>query len=112
MPLGKEAFINKLEEYDPGSSTVVRKIFDLIESVEKTLDFVEEIEDFKPSMIKEIFSEHTEFLKVANYSVDEVLDKFGVSKKQEIYSTATGVTSVSPRMSLTLSTISQCFTHI
>ena len=112
MPLGKEAFINKLEEYDPGSSTVVRKIFDLIESVEKTLDFVEEIEDFKPSMIKEIFSEHTEFLKVANYSVDEVLDKFGVSKKQEIYSTATGVTSVSLLMSLTLSTISQCFTHI
>ena len=81
MPLGKEAFINKLEEYDPGSSTIVRKIFDLIESIEKTLDFVSDIEDFKPSMIKEIFSEHTEFLKIANYSVDEVLSAFGVSKK-------------------------------
>ena len=81
MPLGKEAFINKLEEYDPGSSAIVRKIFDLIESVEKTLDFVEAIDEFKPSMIKEIFSEHTEFLKVANYSVDEVLSVFGVSKK-------------------------------
>ena len=62
MPLGKEAFINKLEEYDPGSSTVVRKIFDLIESIEKTLDFVDNIGDFKPSMIKDIFFEHTEFL--------------------------------------------------
>jgi len=80
MPLGKEAFINKLEEYDPGSSTVVRKIFDLIESIEKTLNFVDTIADFKPAMIKQIFTEHTEFLKVANYSVDEVLDAFGVSK--------------------------------
>lgn len=81
MPLGKDAFIAKLEEYDPGSSTVVTKIFDLIESIEKTLDFVSNIEDFKPSMIKEIFSEHTEFLKAANYSVDEVLKAFGASKK-------------------------------
>ena len=80
LPLGKEAFINKLEEYDPGSSVVVRKIFDLIESIEKTLGFVDNIGDFKPSMIKEIFSEHTEFLKVANYSVDEVLKAFGASK--------------------------------
>ncbi|MBO5410967.1 MAG: NAD(P)/FAD-dependent oxidoreductase, partial [Clostridia bacterium] len=81
MPLGKEAFIKKLEEYDPGSEAVVRKIFDLIESIEKTLDFVSNIEDFKPAMIKEIFSEHTEFLKVANYSVDEVLKAFGASQK-------------------------------
>ena len=81
MPLGKSAFIAKLEEYDPGSSTVVTKIFDLIESIEKTLDFVSNIEDFKPSMIKEIFSEHTDFLKVANYSVDEVLKAFGASQK-------------------------------
>ena len=89
MPLGKEAFIAKLEEYDPGSAPVVTKIFDLIESIEKTLDFVSNIEDFKPSMIKEIFSEHTEFLKVANYSVDEVLKAFGASKKtRDIYKIA------------------------
>lgn len=81
MPLGKAAFIAKLDEYDPNSATVVSKIFDLIESVEKTLDFVEAIDDFKLSMIKEIFSEHTDFLKVANYSVDEVLASFGASQK-------------------------------
>ena len=81
MPLGKEAFISKLEEYDPGSRAVVTKIFDLIESIEKTLDFVSDIQDFKPSMIKEIFSEHTDFLKVANYSVDEVLKSLGASQK-------------------------------
>ena len=81
MPLGKEAFINKLEEYDPGSKPVVTKIFEVIESVEKTLDFVEGIEEFKPSMIKEIFSEHTDFLKAANYSVDEVLKSLGASQK-------------------------------
>ncbi len=81
MPLGKAAFINKLEEYDPGSAVVVTKIFELIESLEKTLDFVEAIEEFKLSMIKEIFTQHTDFLKVANYSVDEVLKSFGVTKK-------------------------------
>ena len=81
MPLGKSQFIAKLEEYDPNSASIVTKIFDLIESVEKTLDFVEVIDDFKPSMIKEIFSEHTDFLKVANYSVDEVLESMGASQK-------------------------------
>ncbi len=81
MPLGKEAFMSKLEEYDPGSAKVVANIFMLIESVEKTLDFVEEIEDFQLSMIKEIFSEHTDFLKAANYSVDEVLKSMGASQK-------------------------------
>jgi len=80
MPLGKEKFIAKLEEYDKGSATVVTKIFDIIESIEKTLDFVSDIEDFKPSMIKEIFSEHTDFLKIANYSVDEVLKSLGASQ--------------------------------
>ena len=80
MPLGKEKFIAKLEEYDKGSAAVVTKIFDIIESIEKTLDFVSDIEDFKPSMIKEIFSEHTDFLKIANYSVDEVLKSLGASQ--------------------------------
>ena len=81
MPLGKERFIAKLEEYDPGCADVVTRIFEIIESIEKTLDFVEVIDDFKPSMIKEIFSEHTDFLKAANYSVDEVLASMGASQK-------------------------------
>lgn len=81
MPLGKEAFISKMEEYSPGSRKVMEKIFRLIESIEKTLDFVSNINDFKPAMVKEIFQEHTDFLKMANYSVDEVLSSLGASKK-------------------------------
>ncbi len=81
MPLGKENFINKMEEYVPGSRPCMEKLFYLIESAEKTLDFVEEIEDFKPEMIKEIFDEHTDFLKMANYSVDQVLESLNIPQK-------------------------------
>ena len=47
----------------------------VIESIEKTLDFVSNIEDFKPSMIKEIFSEQ-DLVKVASL-MDSISDSFG-----------------------------------
>ena len=80
MPIGKENFIAKAEEYVPGSRAVCEEIFDLIEQINDGVDFLSTITDFKPGMIKEIFDKYTNFVNLAGYSVNQVFDAMKVPK--------------------------------
>ncbi len=80
MPIGKENFIKKAEEYVPGSRAVCEEIFDLMEQINDGVNFISNITDFKPGMIKDIFDKYQNFLNLAGYSVNQVFDALDVPK--------------------------------
>ncbi len=82
MPFGVDAFIDKMEEYVPGSRPSVEKFFELGRDIRKTLNFMSEIDgDYNQNTVKQILSKHMNFVRTAGYSVNEVLDALDMPQK-------------------------------
>ena len=86
MPFGVDNFINKMEEYVPGSRKSVTTFFKLGEEIKNAMDYLNKSHG-KPEtkVLKEKFPN---FMRVAVYSVDKVLKAIKMPKKaQEILNT-------------------------
>ena len=81
MPFGVSNYIEKMEEYVPGSRQKMEEIFDLCEKLTKTAEFLGNINSFNTKLIGEIKDEHMDFVRVAPYSVNDVLKAVGLPKK-------------------------------
>lgn len=78
MPLGRDNFIDKAEEYCPGSRPTCEKLFDLCEQIAKGVDFLGAIESFGAGTLKTIVDEHMNFVNIASYTVTQVFDALSV----------------------------------
>lgn len=87
LPLGRERFIAKVQEYAPGTEDVCNKLFDLCEVINNGIDFLSSIDNFTSDTLKSIFGEHLSFINIAGYSVNQVFDALNVPKKvRDIFS--------------------------
>lgn len=84
MPFGVEAFINKMEEYVPGSKPSMEKLFKLADEIEASSSYFAE-NDIKIGLgsLHSILKEHGNFIRTAPYSVNNVLDAIGVPMKAQ-----------------------------
>lgn len=79
MPFGILEFMEQMEVYVPGSANSLKKFFVLAEECKEALEYIEENDiEIDQSYLKRNFPD---FLKVANYSVDKVLDSVNMPKK-------------------------------
>lgn len=86
MPFGVQSYIDKMEEYVPGSRPSMERLFSLADDIDKTLGFVGSIEKYDFKTVKAILKEHLNFVRTAPYSVDEVLNALAVPPKaQDIF---------------------------
>lgn len=81
MPFGVSNYIDKMEEYVPGSRQKMEEIFDLCERLTKTAEFLGNINSINANLITEIKDNHMDFVRVAPYSVNDVLKAVGLSKR-------------------------------
>ncbi len=81
MPFGVSSYIEKMEQYVPGSRESMVRLFELGENVRDTGEFLGSIKAFNGGLVKEILSEHMDFVRVAPYSSNEILKTVGVPKK-------------------------------
>lgn len=83
MPFGMQEFIDKMEEYVPGSETSMKKFFILAEETKEAFAYLEEN---KNNIDNEVLLEkYANFMKVSTHSVAKVLDSIKMPKKaQEI----------------------------
>lgn len=84
MPFGKEEFINKMEEYVPGSKVSLEEFFDLSNECCNAMEYVVSHlgEELSYDILKD---EYNNFVRVAPYSVSRVLDTLEMPiKAQEI----------------------------
>ena len=86
MPFGIEKFINKMEEYVPGSKKSVTTFFRLGEEIKRAMAYLNKCHG-KPDT-KVLMKEYPNFMRVAVYSTDKVLNAIKMPKKaQEILTT-------------------------
>lgn len=81
MPFGIGAYVDKMDEYVPGSREKTEKLFALCDSLTRTADFFGGIDSFNGKLVEEILEDHMDFLHVAPYSCNEVLRALGLPKK-------------------------------
>lgn len=81
MPFGVGAFIDKMEEYVPGSRDKMEKLFALGERLRETGDFFGNIENINAELVQSVFEDHLDFIHCAPYSTNEVLKAAGIPKK-------------------------------
>lgn len=81
MPFGVGAYIDKMEEYCPGSRAKMNKLFALGESLRNTADFLGSIESIDMDLVQDVFEDHLDFVRVASYSTNEVLKAAGIPKR-------------------------------
>ncbi|MCI9279996.1 MAG: NAD(P)/FAD-dependent oxidoreductase [Bacilli bacterium] len=85
MPFGIQEFINKMNEYVPGSDKAMKKFFILAEEVQKAIVFLEQDKNVNSKILSEQFPN---FMKVAALSTDKVFKALKMPKKAaEILST-------------------------
>lgn len=81
MPFGIDAYIDKMEEYVPGSKPSMKKLFDLAEEIQKTTEFFGSLKgNYTANAVKEILKNHMNFVRTAGYSVNDVLVALKVPK--------------------------------
>ena len=86
MPFGIDNFINKMEEYVPGSRKSVTTFFELGKEIQQATKYLNESHG-KPDS-KVLMKNYPNFMRVATYSVDTVLRAIKMPKKaQEIINT-------------------------
>lgn len=86
MPFGIDNFINKMEEYVPGSRKSVTTFFELGKEIQQATRYLNESHG-KPDS-KVLMKNYPNFMRVATYSVDTVLKAIKMPKKaQEIINT-------------------------
>lgn len=81
MPFGVENYINKMEEYVPGSRKKMEELFALGDRVEKTGDFFGTLNTFNKDVLDTILNEHMDFIRVEPYSSDEILKVLDIPDK-------------------------------
>ncbi len=81
MPFGVAAFIDKMEQYVPGSRPSMTKLFALGEKMRETSEFFGNIKGFDGKLVMDILQDHTDFIRVAPYSSNQILKTIGVPKK-------------------------------
>jgi len=79
MPAGVEAFCDEMERQVPGSRDSVKALFKCAEKVEAALAYMSQ---GKPDPVV-LMKEHTDFMRMASYSVDECLDALSMPKKAQ-----------------------------
>ena len=83
MPFGIDEYMEKMEEYVPGSYESVKNFFYLAIEVKDALTYLEENKGHYDENILQ--TEYQNFMKVSTHSVDKVLDALKMPKKaQEI----------------------------
>lgn len=83
MPFGIDEYIEKMEEYVPGSYDSIKNFFYLAIEIKDALTYLEENKGHADANILE--TEYQNFMKVSAHSVDKVLDALKMPKKaQEI----------------------------
>ena len=86
MPFGIDNFINKMEEYVPGSRKSVTTFFELGKEIQQATRYLNESHG-KPDS-KVLMKNYPNFMRVVTYSVDTVLNAIKMPKKaQEIIDT-------------------------
>jgi len=81
MPFGVGAYIDKMEQYCPGSRKKMEELFALGERLRESGDFFGNINSVDMNLIQSVFEDHTDFIRVAPYSTNEVLKAAGIPKK-------------------------------
>lgn len=74
LPTTRKAFIDRVEEYSPGSREKCEKLFDIIEEANAGLDYLGTIQNFSTDIFKKIFGTYSDFINSAGYTVNEVFD--------------------------------------
>lgn len=98
MPFGIDEYMEKMEEYVPGSYEAMKNFFSLAIEVKDALAYIEES---KEGINEEILNtEYENFMKVSTHSVDKVLDALKVPKKAQEILTATWIYLGSPTENL------------
>lgn len=83
FPSGVESFISKMEEYVPGSQTAMTDFFVLAKEVKYALAYLKETQNEPNEAVMN--REYANFMRVAPYSLNKVLEKLKLPKKaQEI----------------------------
>ena len=87
MPFGIVAFIDKMEQYVPGSKPSMTTLFDLAEEIENSVDYFSNTDvDTSLSGLRALTKEHGNFIRTAPYPVNKVLDALKVPQKaQDIF---------------------------
>lgn len=79
MPFGKQAFIDKMESYVPGSRKSMEKFFELAEEVRAAQAYSNSVNGQTDQKI--MLSKYGNFVRCGSYSVNEVLDAIKMPKK-------------------------------
>ena len=79
MPFGKQAFIDKMESYVPGSRKSMEKFFDLAEEVRAAQAYSNSVNGNTDQKV--MLSQYGNFVRCGSYSVNEVLDALKMPKK-------------------------------
>ncbi len=83
MPVGKDAFLLKMEEYVPGSTKSMEEFFSLCEETKAALSYLNESKGHPETEV--LMEKYPRFMVVAPYSVEKVLKKINMPfKAQEI----------------------------
>lgn len=81
MPFGVDAFVNKMEEYCPGSRKSMTEFFDLCNEVRDAQDYSNSVNGNTDSEYMK--SHFPNFIKAGSYSVNEVLAALKMPKKAQ-----------------------------
>ena len=79
MPFGIKAFIDKMEQYVPGSRKSMQKFFDLAEEVRAAQAYSNSVNGNTDQKV--MLSQYGNFVRCGSYSVNEVLDAIKMPKK-------------------------------
>lgn len=80
MPLGRENFIAKAEEYCPGARESCERLISLCEQISNGVSFISALKSFGIGTVKTVVDEHMNFFNTAGYTVSQVFDALDVPK--------------------------------
>lgn len=93
LKAGIENFIKSIDDAVPGSEKSVREFLGLNKKIKAALDYLASVKGV-PNVFK-ILTQHSDFLRVASHSVEEVMDSLSMPKKaQNIINTYWGYLGV------------------
>lgn len=81
MPFGVDAFVDKMEEYVPGSRPSMEKFMTLCQNIMDALAYIGKSAGKADSKV--LMKEHPNFLKCGGYSVNQVLKAIKMPKKAQ-----------------------------
>lgn len=86
MPTGKEAFIDKMEEYVPGSRAKMNEFFELLEEIRDAVEYFADPVDGMDGPV--LMKKFPNVLKAGSYPTQKIFDVIGIPEKaQDILAT-------------------------